>query len=408
MVKRTSSALGKISFSRTMRSSQLLRHKLIRLLPYHGTTSPPHRARKEQTMHDARSSSPIWQTHGTDAHTMTLQLLDACQAYQLVPTGGSVALKPNLILASVSEDGAVTHPGVVSGCIEYFRSHGIRDISVIESSWIGDKTMRALQTSGIGQVCKDYDVPFYDLKRDKTVTVATAIGNMEICQRALEADLLVDLPVLKGHCQTRMTCALKNLKGCIPDREKRRFHALGLTKPIAALGAALKPGLVVVDSICGDLCFEEGGTPVQTNTMFAGTDAVQVDAYARSLMGLAPKEVPYIELAEHYGGGRAHWDESDLVLLNEPSEAKGYGTPAGTVARLTRRVHEREACSACFAALVRALYVTGRDPGQEIYIGQGWRGETPCGLGIGSCCRGATSNVPGCPPTAEAITRALR
>ena len=34
-----------------------------------------------------------------------------------------------------------------------------------------------------------------------------------------------------------MTCALKNLKGCLPDREKRRFHALGLTKPIAALGA---------------------------------------------------------------------------------------------------------------------------------------------------------------------------
>lgn len=359
-------------------------------------------------MHDARSSSPIWQIHGSDARAMTLQLLDACQAYRLVPAGGSVALKPNLVLASTPEDGAVTHPGVVSGCIEHFRSHGIRNISVIESSWIGDKTMRALQTSGIGQVCEDYDVPFFDLKRDKTVAMQTAIGSMDICRRVFEADLLVDLPVLKGHCQTRMTCALKNLKGCIPDHEKRRFHALGLTEPIAALGAALKPGLVVVDSICGDLCFEEGGTPVQTDTMFLGTDAVQVDAYARSLMGLAPEEVPYIELAEHYGGGQAGWDEGDLVRLNDPSDATSYGRPRGTVERLTRHVHEREACSACFAALVRALYVTGRNPGQEIYIGQGWRGEALCGLGIGSCCRGAANNVPGCPPTAEAIARALR
>ena len=293
-------------------------------------------------MHDARSSSPIWQVHGTDAHTMTLQLLDSCQAYRLVPDGGSVALKPNLILADVPQNGAVTHPEVVSGCIEHFRSHGIRNLSVIESSWIGDKTPRALQTSGLGRICADYDVPFHDLKRDETITVQTAIGSMEICRRALEADLLVDLPVLKGHCQTRMTCALKNLKGCIPDREKRRFHALGLTEPIAALGAALKLGLVVVDSICGDLCFEEGGTPVQTNTMFAGSDAVQVDAYACSLMGLALEEVPYIQLAERYGGGRARWDEDDLVLLNDPSEAKDYGRPAGTVARLTRRVHERE------------------------------------------------------------------
>ena len=359
-------------------------------------------------MHDAQKASTIWQIHGTDAHAMTLQLLDACKAYQLVPTDGSVALKPNLILASVPEDGAVTHPGVVSGCIEHFRAHGIHDISVIESSWIGDKTMRALRTSGIGQVCDDYGIPFFDLKRDETVTVETAIGSMSICRRALEADLLVDLPVLKGHCQTRMTCALKNLKGCIPDREKRRFHTLGLTEPIAALGAALKPGLVVVDSICGDLCFEEGGTPVRTDTMFAGTDAVEVDAYARSLMGLAPEEVPYIELAERYGGGQARWSEDDLVLLNEPSVAHGYDRPEGTVARLTRNVHEREACSACFASLVRALYVSGQGSSQEIYIGQGWRGKTLDGLGIGACCRGASTNVPGCPPTAEAIARLLR
>lgn len=359
-------------------------------------------------MRDPRNASPIWQIHGTDAHPMTVRLLEACKAHTLVPEGGSVALKPNLILASVPEDGAVTHPGVVSGCIEYFRAHGIHDISVIESSWIGDKILRALRTSGIGRVCEDYDVPFFDLKRDETVAVKTAIGSMSICRRALEADLLVDLPVLKGHCQTRMTCALKNLKGCIPDREKRRFYMLGLTEPIAALGAALKPGLVVVDSICGDLCFEEGGTPVRTDTMFAGIDAVKVDAYARSLMGLDPKEVPYIELAERFGGGQASWSDEDLVLLNEPSEAHDYGRPKGTVARLARNVHEREACSACFASLVRALYVTGQGSDQEIYIGQGWREKTLEGLGIGACCRGATTNVPGCPPTAEAIARTLR
>ena len=58
-----------------------------------------------------------------------------------------------------------------------------------------------------------------------------------------------------------MTCALKNLKGCLPDREKRNFHSDGLMKPIAALGAFLKPALVIVDSICGDLNFEEGEIP---------------------------------------------------------------------------------------------------------------------------------------------------
>ena len=349
----------------------------------------------------------IWQIHGDDAHQMTLRLLEACEAHMLVPKGGTVALKPNLVLADVAQNGAVTHPGVLSGCIEYFRAHGAGELCVIESSWIGDNTMRAMRRAGYDELLKHYDVPFFDLKRDETRSVQTKIGRMEICRRALEADLLVDLPVLKGHCQTRMTCALKNLKGCIPDREKRRFHALGLTKPIAALGAALKPRLVVVDSICGDLCFEEGGTPVQTNVMFACTDAVKADAYGRSLMGLTSHEVPYIELAERFGAGQAAWCEEDIVMLNEASSVQGYVAPSGMVERLTRHVHQEDACSACFAALVRALYSSGRGKSQEIYIGQGWKGDAVDGLGIGRCCKGASTCVAGCPPTAEAIARLL-
>ena len=351
--------------------------------------------------------SRIYQIYGQDAHDMTVKLLEASRAHALVPAGGSVALKPNLVVAGSPDEGATTHAGVLSGCIEYFQGHGVKDISVIEGSWVGDQTMRAMRRAGYDKVCQRYDVPFFDLKKDATRPVRTAIGNIDICARALDAGLLVDLPVLKGHCQTAMTCALKDLKGCLPDREKRHFHAMGLQKPIAALAAALKPGLIVVDSICGDLDFEEGGTPVQTNRMYLGTDAVQLDAYGRSLMGLNPQDVPYVELCEQYGGGSASWSEDDVVLLNHPSEAAGYPRPSGAVARLTKNVRENQACSACYAALVRALHTTGAPQSETIYIGQGWQGQALEGLGIGRCCKGATRCVMGCPPTAEAIANML-
>jgi len=349
----------------------------------------------------------IYQIYGQDAHEMTIRLLEASDAIRLVPSGGSVALKPNLVIAGSPDSGATTHAGVLSGCIKYFREHGVQEISVTEGSWVGDETLRAMRRAGYDKVCEKYGVPFFDLKKDETRPVKTAIGNIDICRRALDAGLLVDLPVLKGHCQTVMTCALKNLKGCLPDKEKRRFHALGLQKPIAALGAALKPRLIVVDSICGDLDFEEGGTPVHTNRMYLGTDAVQLDAYGRSLMGLTPEEVPYIELAEQYGGGSAQWSQDDIVELNKPSDAAGYPRPSGTVAGLTRNVHENQACSACFAALVRALHATRCGQDADIYIGQGYQGQALDGLGIGKCCRGAEVCVMGCPPTAEAIARKL-
>lgn len=338
---------------------------------------------------------------------MTKRLLEASDAIRLAPSGGSVALKPNLVVGGSAERGGTTHAGVLSGCIEYFREHGVKDVSVIEGSWVGAETMRAMRDTGYDRVCEKYGVPFFDLKKDKTRTVQTAVGPVEVCCRALDAGLLVDLPVLKGHCQTVMTCALKNLKGCLPDREKRRFHSMGLTKPIAALGAALKPKLIVVDSICGDLDFEEGGTPVQTNRMYLGTDAVQIDAYGRSLMGLAPEDVPYIELAEQYGGGSAQVHPGDVVELNSPSQSSVYPRPSGTVASLTRRVQQERACSACYASLVRALYATRFRENTPIFIGQGWRGKTLDGLGIGNCCSGAAKCVKGCPPTAEAVARAL-
>ncbi len=350
----------------------------------------------------------IYQIYGKDAHDMTLRLLEASGAIERVPPGGSVALKPNLVIDDVAENGAVTHPGALSGAIEYFREHGVGDISVIEGSWVGARTDRAFRRAGYDALCKRYDVPFHDLKKDDTRPVETPVGRIDICRRALDAGLLVDMPVLKGHCQTRMTCALKNLKGCLPDREKRHFHALGLMKPIAALGAALKPGLIIVDSICGDLNFEEGGTPVETNHMYVGFDAVQVDAYSARLMGLGLDDVPYITLAERFGAGQASFSAEDIVSLNAPSDAKAYPKPSGKVARLTRRVQQDRACSACFANLVRALYATGQDGEIDICIGQGWQGKAFEGLGIGKCCKGASRCVMGCPPTAEAIATALR
>jgi uncharacterized protein (DUF362 family) len=351
--------------------------------------------------------SKIYQVYGNDAHEMTLRLLEASEAYRLVKPGESVALKPNLVVVGTPENGATTHAGVLSGAIEYFRAHGISDISIIEGSWVGADTLPAMRRAGYDKVCDKYNVPFYDLKSDATRSVKTPIGKIDVCARALDAGLLVDLPVLKGHCQTFMTCALKNLKGCLPDREKRRFHAMGLMKPIAALAAVLKPRLSIVDSICGDLNFEEGGTPVETNRMYLGTDPVQLDAYGAGLMGLSLSQVDYIGLAERYGAGFTAFDEGDLVNLNAPEDVKIYPRPSGTVARLTRHVKQDMACSACFANLVRALYATDYANDVDICIGQGWQGKAFDGLGIGRCCKGARSCVMGCPPTAEQIANTL-
>ncbi len=353
----------------------------------------------------------IYEIYGTDAHEMTKALMEAADIAAGIPRDASIALKPNLILAGRPENGATTHPGVLSGCIEYLQANGFSDISIIESSWIGAKTEQSMKACGYDKVCDRYGVSFYDLKKDRVRTVDTPMRPMEICRRALDADFLIDMPVLKGHCQTAMTCALKNLKGCIPDHEKRRFHSEGLFEPIAALAAALKPSLIIVDSICGDLDFEEGGNPVHTDRMMLGTDPVRIDAYGCRLMGLDTDDVPYIRLAEKWGAGCAEVAPEDIVRLNEPSSVQGYPQASGKVKKLTRNVHADSACSACFAALARALYIAeerGIKIHERIHIGQGYQGKDMKGIGIGRCCRGAERCVMGCPPAASEIVEEFR
>lgn len=349
----------------------------------------------------------IYEIYGFDAHQMTYALMEAAQAAKLIPIDGRIALKPNLVLAAPPERGATTHAGVLSGAIEYLRDHGVKHIEIIESSWVGGRTEEAQRAAGYDTVCKKYGVPFYDLKLDHAASVDTPFGPIAICDRARAADVLINLPVLKGHCQTGMTCAMKNCKGCIPDKEKRRFHAAGLMKPIAALAWALRPRLTIVDSICGDLDFEEGGNPVPTGRMYLGTDMVQLDAYGCQLMGLRLEDVPYIQWAQRWGVGSAQVEEGDIVRLNHPEQGADYPTPSGRVAKLTRGVQADQACSACYAALVRALNTAGGAGGVPIAIGQGWQGRSFDGLGIGRCCDGAFRQVKGCPPAVQDIMDAL-
>lgn len=315
-------------------------------------------------------------------------------------------IKPNLVLAKPSQSGATTDPAIVEGIITFLKDHGCHKITIMEGSWVGDSTPRAFAVCGYTELAQRYDVELIDLKRDSTVKISQGNFELEICARPLQVDCLINVPVLKAHCQTRLTCALKNLKGCIPDREKRRYHTLGLHKPIACLNKALPQHLIVVDGIIGDLTFEEGGTPVNMHRVIVGEDPVAVDSYCAGLLGLEPSDVPYITYAAKFGVGSL---SSEVEELNQ-GIASSF-TPSTTAEEMRLHFNEREACSACVGSLMHALYQMSQDGERTtlpLFIGQGYKNRIENGIGIGSCTRSFRHHVPGCPPSAKDIIGALR
>lgn len=344
--------------------------------------------------------------HGREAKAMTLRILEESEIGSQLGRGMRVVLKPNLVTAKDAASGATTTPQVTEGVVEFLRSNGVGDITVAESSWAGSDTGRAFRTCGYEQLARRHGLKLLDLKHDRFLEFEAGELRLEVSRTAMEADLLINLPVLKGHCQTRMTCALKNLKGCIPDAEKRRFHALGLHRPIALLATVLKPGLTLVDALCGDLSFEEGGTPVRMDRLILGLDPVLVDSYAATLMGYRPDQIEHVALASALGVGSMDLAKAQVRELGRPSPMPERQPAA--LPQLSRHIDAREACSACYGSLIHALQRL-QERGRLnqlrglIHVGQGFQGRVLSGIGVGSCASCCSASLPGCPPAARDI-----
>jgi len=348
--------------------------------------------------------------YGRDAAKNTYDTLAASDIGKYLRGGMAVAIKPNLVVPCPASDGATTHPGVVEGIVLYLRDFGVSNIRIIESSWVGDSTKRAFKYCGYEELSNKYGLPLIDLKGDSSTAHNCGGYRILVCDEAMNTDFLINVPVLKAHCQTRFTCCMKNLKGCIPDSEKRRFHTLGIHKPVAALNAIVKTGYCVVDGLCGDLSFEEGGHPVDSNRIIAGRSPLLVDSYCAELIGYGPDEIEYISQGRKLGLGEYFSRGTELIELNSAAKPTFDLRRDRASERYMKLIDEDAACSACYSSLIYALHRLGGNTraGGKISIGQGFKGKSSPGAGIGDCTRGFAKCVPGCPPRATEIIKALK
>jgi uncharacterized protein (DUF362 family) len=255
--------------------------------------------------------------YGDNPKQIVKELLEVIKPEEEIDKNSLIGIKPNLVVAKPSSSGATTSPEIVEGIIEYLKSKGYDKIVIMEGSWVGDRTSNAFKVCGYEDLSKKYNVPLIDLQKDNYKGYEINGLKINVCDYAAKVDYLINVPVLKGHCQTNMTCALKNMKGCIPNSEKRKFHTMGLHKPIAYLNKLIKQSLIIVDGMNGDLNFEEGGNPVQMNRLIAGKDPVLIDTYVAHLMGFSIEEVPYITMAEGIGAGTADLANAHIIELNK-------------------------------------------------------------------------------------------
>ena len=112
----------------------------------------------------------IYMIYGTDYKSMTVDLLEAANLEERIPSKKSrIGIKPNLVSPSEASWGATTHPEVVEGIIEYLKKKGFDNLVMLEGSWVGDKTSESVVVCGFDKLSERTGVPFIDTQNDKTL-----------------------------------------------------------------------------------------------------------------------------------------------------------------------------------------------------------------------------------------------
>ncbi len=194
--------------------------------------------------------------------------------------------------------GVVTNPALLHDLVGLLRDSA-EEVIVGESNGFNYPCWSAFEKTGIETAVKEAGGTVVNLSEDKVVEVkfqnsGSPLKRLFLPKTVLEADAVVDLPLMKTHEFTMYSGAIKNLFGCVPSNRRIYLHPY-LSEVFYRLYFILKPDLTVMDARVGI----EGngptkGKPVNMNLMLTSDCALATDIIASKIMGLDLEEIGYL------------------------------------------------------------------------------------------------------------------
>jgi uncharacterized protein (DUF362 family)/Pyruvate/2-oxoacid:ferredoxin oxidoreductase delta subunit len=224
---------------------------------------------------------------------------------RFVCKGQRVLLKPNLLSGRPKEHGICTHPVLVGAVAEMVRDAGA-DVIIGDSPAL-ENTREVARKTGLDKIARRLAVEIseFDTARRVENSSGMLFKNLELAVAALESDLIINLPKCKTHMQMGMTLAVKNMFGCVPGKQKARWHFqagrdhLAFARLLLDVYLCLKPGLNIIDAVVSMDCDgPSNGRLRQTGFIAACEDGLHLDFQLCSLLGVDCKRVPVLTVAQ--------------------------------------------------------------------------------------------------------------
>jgi uncharacterized protein (DUF362 family) len=223
-----------------------------------------------------------------------------------VKPGDRVLLKPNLLTGARPTKECVTRPEVVYCIAKLVKEAGGKP-------FLGDgpafgSAKGVAEANGYKPILQELNLPVVEFKGKRYQTVSDEFNHLLLSKEAMEADVIINLPKLKSHCQLTLTMGVKNLFGCVPGKMKAWWHmeagkdASRFGQMLVETARTIQPNLTILDGIIGhEGNGPSGGEPRFLGVLGASSNVFALDRSILEILKVEPHTVPTIAAAMRLG-----------------------------------------------------------------------------------------------------------
>ena len=271
-----------------------------------------------------------------DADRIRTIVREGLRELELVPKGKTL-VKPNLVAAGDMFPHAYTRPEFGEGVLRALKDVGadtMSELAVGERCGITVPTRLSFKESGwdamlarVGGV-KRYlfeEVPQVEIRYTHKERLRDYVFTPE---PVAKADFFVNTPKFKAHPWTTITFSMKNYIGIQDDRHRLIDHDHRLNEKIADLQYIIQPQFICIDAIVAGEGRMLTPRPFDLKLIVMGNNQVAFDAVCCAIVGLDPRTVDHIRLAEDRGFGTTDVAKirvtGDVTLAQAQERADGF------------------------------------------------------------------------------------
>ncbi len=250
---------------------------------------------------------------------------------------GRTLVKPNLVAAGKLFPHAHTRPELGEGVLWALKDAAgadLTELAVGERCGITIPTRAAFAQSGFDDMvarvpgvkkyyfeeCSQVEIPYTHAGRLRDYVFTP--------EPVAKADFFVNMPKFKAHPWTTVTFGCKNYIGIQDDRHRLIDHDHRLNEKIADLQYIIQPQFLVIDAITAGEGRMLTPKPFPLKLVIMGNNQIAFDAVCCAIIGVDPREVEHIRLAEDRGFGTTDLAKikmtGDVTLDEARARAKGF------------------------------------------------------------------------------------